>query len=196
MAGKGVSGVMVFVAALPEILIGSLIVGIIIVLIGAAKKFGLIGQTEADKLQEEQNKTDRQGTLDLAKQKSMKISALQDFLKAGLGASELHNQYPYSAAEVADMVIKIYKEKPLVGYASAPKTIAIINTLPSKLAVSSLALSFQTAYSVDMLQFFKDNFKDDSNNVILGSIKDKPDFKDFLPASKEYLKKNNITLIL
>lgn len=171
--------------------------GVAIALVGVLYKLGLFKRkTQADKLQDAQDTEDKSKAINLSKSSALKISKISDISKIGMGASEGHNQFPYTPAQVTDMVFDIHNSKTTFGKGDGSKAIAVINALPSKFAVNNIGLSFQVAYAEDLFSFLKNNVTDAGLAAINDSIAGKPDFVKLLPASQELLKKTNQTLTL
>ncbi|MFI5141091.1 MAG: hypothetical protein ACHQII_01935 [Bacteroidia bacterium] len=173
-----------------------------IVLVGVAAAIGAVvyklafKKSQADKLQEAQDAADKTEAINLSKSSALKISKISDISKVGMGAAEGHNQFPYTPAQVADMVASIHKVKTFVGHGNGSEAIAVINSLPSKFSVNNMGLSFQAAYGEDLFSFLKSNVSDAGLAAINEAIKEKPDFVKLLPASDEFLKKTKQTLTL
>jgi hypothetical protein len=166
-------------------------------IVGVLMKFGLFkGKTEADKLQDKQDTQDKADAITLSKSKALKISGISDFSKLGLGVAEGKNQFPYTPAEVADMVMKIHATKTTFTKGDGSSAIAAINAMPSKFTVNNIALSFANSYSEDLFAFLKNNITDEGLAAINTSITSKPDFKKILPATQTLLTKYNETLSL
>jgi hypothetical protein len=174
---------------------GIVLAGVVVTIVTLVYKFGF-KKSKADKLQEAQDAADKTEAINLSKSSALKISKISDISKYGMGATEMHNQFPYTPAQVADMVIAIHKVKTIVGRGNGSEAIAVINSLPSKFSVNNMGLSFQTSYGEDLFSFLKSNVTDAGLAAINEAIKEKPDFVKLLPASEELLKKTNQTLTL
>jgi len=153
-------------------------------------------KSQADKLQEAQDAADKAEAINLSRSSALKISKISDISKVGMGAAEGHNQFPYTPAQITDMVTAIHKVKTVIGRGNGSEAIAVINALPSKFAVNNVGLSFQTAYGEDLFSYLKSNVSDAGLAAINEAIKEKPDFVKLLPASEEFLKKTKQTLTL
>jgi|GEM_PF-2144410 len=175
--------------------IGAVSLSLIIVVVKLYRVF-FKPKTEADKLQDAKDAEDKTKAINLSKSTALKISKISDISKVGMGATEAHNQFPYTPAQITDMVQDIYKSKKTFGKGDGSNAIAVINSLPSKFAVNNIGLSFQVAYSEDLFSFLKNNITDAGLAAINDAIADKPDFVKLLPASTELLKKTNQTLTL
>src|ERR1700757_1647880 len=174
---------------------GIVLAGVAISVVTLIYKFGF-KKSKADKLQEAQDAADKAEAINLSKSSALKISKISDISKVGMGAAEMHNQFPYTPAQVADMVAAMHKVKTTFGRGNGSEAIAVINSLPSKFAVNNLGLSFQTSYGEDLFTFLKSNVTDAGLAAINEAIKEKPDFAKLLPASEEFLKKTNQTVTL
>jgi len=172
--------------------------GVIVVLwivYAIMKKLHLIGSSEADKIhdaQDKQNAIDA-GTLDASS--ALKTISIANFSKTGVGPSELKNQNPISAKQMADYAIQIYDSKG-VFHDTESKVIGAIAAMPNKFSVSVLSSAFNTAYGRDLLEYLKTFMNDEQLASVARSIKDKPDFSRFLTATTKYLKDNKLTLTL
>ena len=182
------------IAWLPEIGIVFLLgIGFLI----ANKYFHFFGgKTESDKLNEAEKTKETASAIELNTTTKLQPIKFTDFSKTGIGAAELKNQFPYTPAQVTDMVSNIYKDKSLVGYSDGTNSIAVINSLPSKFSLPLLSIAFNAAYGQDLQTFFKTNLHNDAEATINNSIGLKPDFIKLLPASQALLTKNNQKLIL
>lgn len=182
------------IAWLPEIGIVFLLgIGFLI----ANKYFHFFGgNTESDKLKDAEKTKDTEGAIELNTTTKLQPIKFTDFSKTGVGLAEFKNQYPYTPAQITDMVTQIYKDKSLVGYSDGSNSIAVINSLPSKFTMPLLSIAFNTAYGQDLQTFFKTNLHDDAEASINRSIGLKPDFVKLLPTSQVLLTKNNQTLTL
>jgi hypothetical protein len=174
---------------------GIVLAGVAVTIVTVIYKLGF-KKSKADKLQEAQDAADKAEAINLSKSNALKISKISDFSKHGMGVAEGHNQFPYTPAQVADMVAAIHKAKTFVGHGNGSEAIAVINSLPSKFSVNNMGLSFQTAYGEDLFSFLKSNVTDAGLAAINEAIKEKPDFVKLLPASEQLLKKTNQTLTL
>jgi hypothetical protein len=182
-----------FMFWLKAIALGALVLSVV----GILHKLGLFkAKTQADKLQDAKDAEDKTKAINLSKSDALKISKISDISKIGMGAAEGHNQFPYTPAQVTDMVMNIYKTKTTFTKGDGSNAIAVINELPSKFAVNNIGLSFQAAYSQDLFSFLRSNVTDAGLAAINDAIADKPDFVKLLPASQELLKKRNQTLTL
>ena len=182
-----------FMFWLKIIALGALTLSIVAVL----HKLGLFkAKTQADKLQDVKDAEDKSKAINLSKSTALKISKISDISKVGMGATEGHNQFPFTPAQITEMVQNIYKSKKTFGKGDGSNAIAVINQLPSKFAVNNIGLSFQVGYSEDLFSFLKSNVTDEGLAAINDAIADKPDFVKLLPASQEFLKKTNQTLTL
>ncbi len=169
------------------------IVGLILFLLN---KFGILhGKTEADKLKEAEESKNEQKAIEFKQSDALQPIKITDFLKTGVGSSELKNQFPFTPKQVTDMVTRIYKDKSSVGYSDGKNTIAIVNSLPSKFAFNRLASSFSDNYS-DLMTWLDSNLHESAIAAIKRSLDLKPEFNKVLPGTQELLTKNKQTLTL
>ena len=184
------------IAWLPEIGIAFLLgIGFLI----ANKYFHFFGgKTESDKLNEAEKTKETASAIELNTTTKLQPIKFSDFSKTGVGTAELKNQFPYTPAQVTDMVTQIYKDKTFLPgtYSDGTNSIAVINSLPSKFSLPLLSIAFNAAYGQDLQTFFKTNLHNDAEATINNSIGLKPDFIKLLPASQALLTKNNQKLIL
>lgn len=183
-------------AFLPEIGIGLLVLIILWVVYALLKKFHILGSTESDKLKDAQAVLDTKGAIALNNSAVLQPIKFSEFSKTGVGVAEMHNQFPYTTDAITDMVTKIYSDKPFVGYSDGTASIGVVNSLPSKFALTNLSIFFVTAYGQDLQTFWKTNLHDNAEAAIQNSLSLKPDFVKLLPASQALLDKNNQKLTL
>lgn len=173
-----------------------LILGVIFLLYQVAKHYGIVGTSEADKLNAANDAENTSEAIALGKSTALKISNINDFASNGLGVAEMTNQYPFTPDQETGMVQQIYGDKTTFTHGNGSGTIAVIEQLHSKFQVSMLALAFSTAYGQDMYSFWKSNINDAGLAAIYSAINGMPDFVPVLSASQGLLNKYNETLTL
>src|ERR1700752_186431 len=109
---------------------GIVLAGVAITVVTLIYKFGF-KKSKADKLQEAQDAADKAEAINLSKSNALKISKISDISKVGMGAAEMHNQFPYTPAQVADMVAAMHKVKTTLVRGNGIKAIAGLTWLLS-----------------------------------------------------------------
>jgi hypothetical protein len=172
-----------------------IIIGVAIFVYFLLRKFGIF-KSDAEKIEEKKDTEAKQGAATFEKSTVLEPIKISNFLQMGIGKNELKNQFPYQPSEVVDMVRKIKKDEPVIGYSKGENTLSVVKSLPSKFAFTRLGLSFNKLYGIDLMTWMKNNLKDVAEADIENTLSLKPDFVTPLKATQDYLTKHNLTLTL
>lgn len=190
-AGGAVKSGFNIMAKLPMILTGLAITVVLIVVFALLKKFHIIGTTEADKIQDKQEAKNATDAAALDTEVALQLTGSPLDGVRFPSAKEFSNQYHFSTKQVGDFGKQIYDAKGIFKDDEA-SAIAVAANMPSKYTFKVMAYYFNQSYKKDLLEYLKTFMNAEQLAAFDRAIAAKPDFIDFLPATKDFMKKNKI----